>query len=90
MSEAEMQSRYEAAEDAVEKEVQLRVGRIRELLHACYPFLVHAACTIPDDNLEYKKAHELMKEIDPIVHPEVHAALEAFALALPEPPQEDE
>jgi len=47
-----------------------------ELLYRCYPFLVHAACTIPKDNKEYKEAHELMEKIDPIVHHEVYDILQ--------------
>ncbi len=45
-----------------------------DLLRECHPFLGHAICTIPDDNPDYAKAHELMRRISPIISPEVHAA----------------
>jgi hypothetical protein len=56
----------------------LETSRILKLLSDCYPFLVHAACSIPDNHPDYIKAHELMKEIDPIINQEIYSILAAL------------
>lgn len=46
-----------------------------DLLQRCHPFLVHALCTIPDDQPSYAKAKQLSDEINAIAYPEIDAAL---------------